>query len=159
MDLSNLTIAEGSRKKRNRVARGPGSGNGKTGGRGHKGQKSRSGGQVSPAFEGGQMPLQRRLPKRGFKNRFAIDWSIVNLGDLEARFEDGEVVDVESCAAKGLVWSRFRTTSAGDKVRVTKPLKVLANGELSKKLIVKANKFSKVAAEKIAAAGGSAEVL
>jgi large subunit ribosomal protein L15 len=159
MDLSNLTVAEGSRKKRNRKGRGPGSGNGKTAGRGMNGQKSRSGGSVSAHFEGGQMPLQRRLPKRGFKNRFAIEWAIVNLAELETHFEGGAVVDADVLAGLGLIWSRSRTTAEGEKVLVTKPLKVLARGTLSKALTVKAKKFSKAAEEQIAAAGGSAEVI
>ena len=134
-------------KKAYRKGRGPGSGNGKTGGRGHKGQKARSGGGVRVGFEGGQMPAYRRLPKRGFDNsRFATRYAIVNVADLEA-FEDGATVDLVSLVETGLI---------------TKPLdglKVLGNGEITKKLTVKASKISEAAKEKIEKAGGSVEVI
>lgn len=134
-------------KKAYRKGRGPGSGNGKTGGRGHKGQNARSGGGVRPGFEGGQMPAYRRLPKRGFDNsRFATSYAIVNVSDLEA-FENGATVDLVSLVEAGLI---------------SKPLdglKVLGNGELTKKLTVKAAKVSAAAKEKIEKAGGSVEVI
>src|SRR5262245_49631726 len=100
MDLSTLSPAPGSRKTRKRVGRGPGSGIGKTSGRGHKGKGARSGGNTAPGFEGGQMPLQRRLPKRGFHNRFRREYAIVNLARLEASFDSGAVVDVDALAAR-----------------------------------------------------------
>ena len=160
MSLSNLVPPAGVSKDRKRKGRGVGTGNGKTAGRGHKGQKSRSGGKVSAGFEGGQMPLHRRLPKRGFTNIFAKDWSVVNLEVLEAQFEDGDVVDAEALVAKGLVWSRMvRPGENKEKVLETRLLKILGRGELTKKLTVKANKFSKSAAEAIAAAGGQTEVI
>lgn len=160
MDLSNLSPAEGAVKDRKRKGRGPGSGNGKTAGRGHKGQKSRSGGSVAPGFEGGQMPLHRRLPKRGFHNKFAKEWSIVNLVDLERRFEDGDVVDIEALADRRLIWSRMSATKdEGDKSLVTRPVKVLGKGSLTKKLTVKAHKFSKSAEQAIVEAGGTVEVI
>ena len=147
MNLNELAPAVGATHNSKRKGRGPGSGNGKTAGKGHKGQKARSGGGVRPGFEGGQMPLQRRLPKRGFKNHFATVYANVNLNDLEARFEDGAVVDTEAIIASGLI---------------KKPMdgiKVLGNGTLTKKLTVKAAAFSASAKEKIEAAGGSAEVM
>lgn len=147
MKLHELTPAAGSTTVAKRKGRGAGSGNGKTAGKGHKGQNARSGGGVRPGFEGGQMPLQRRLPKRGFKNHFATVYANVNLNDLEARFEDGAVVDTEAIIASGLI---------------KKPMdgiKVLGNGTLTKKLTVKAAAFSASAKEKIEAAGGSAEVM
>ncbi len=146
MKLNELKPAPGAKTAPKRVGRGVGSGLGKTAARGHKGQKARSGGSVRPGFEGGQMPLSRRLPKRGFTNIFAKEYAIVNVSDLNG-FEDGTVVTPEL-----LVSSRI----------VRKPLdglKVLGNGEITKKLTVKACKFTKTAAEKIAAAGGSAEVV
>jgi large subunit ribosomal protein L15 len=146
MDLSNLSPAPGSRKSRKRVGRGPGSGIGKTSGRGHKGKGARSGGNTPPGFEGGQMPLQRRLPKRGFHNPFRRQFAIVNLARLEASFESGAVVDAESLVARGLV-------------RAGLPVKVLGGGELHKALSVKAHAFSESAKARIAAAGGSAEVI
>ena len=146
MDLSNLSPAPGSRKSRKRLGRGPGSGLGKTSGRGHKGRGARSGGNTHPSFEGGQMPLQRRLPKRGFHNPFRREYSIVNLGRLEAAFEAGAVVDAAALAAHGLV-------------RTGRLIKVLGQGELSKALTVKAHAFSESAKARIAAAGGSAEVI
>ena len=147
MKLHELTPAAGSTTVAKRKGRGAGSGNGKTAGKGHKGQNARSGGGVRPGFEGGQMPLQRRLPKRGFKNHFATVYANINLNDLEARFEDGAVVDTEAIIASGLI---------------KKPMdgiKVLGNGTLTKKLTVKATAFSASAKEKIEKAGGSAEVM
>jgi len=147
MELHDLRPARGAKKARKRVGRGPGSGNGKTAGRGHKGQKSRSGYSRRYGFEGGQMPLVRRIPKRGFTNIFKVRYQIVNLRDLEARFEDGTTVGVEELAAAGLV-----DAHGG-------PVKILSDGELGKKLTVKAHRFSRRAQEKIEAAGGTCEVL
>ena len=144
MKLNELKPAEGSAKAAWRKGRGPGSGNGKTAGKGHKGQNARSGGGVRPGFEGGQLPLYRKLPKRGFKNRFAVNYSIVNVAALN-KFEDGAVVDLEALIAKKIV----RKPLDG--------LKVLGNGELTKKLTVKATVFSATAKEKIEAAGGKIE--
>ena len=144
MDLSTLKPAEGSVKDRFRVGRGHGSGNGKTAGKGHKGQKARSG-APRPGFEGGQMPLYRRLPKRGFTNINSKQIVGVNVGVLEA-FDDGDVVTVETLLQEGIV----RNPRDG--------VKILGNGELTKKLTVKANAFSAGAKEKIEAAGGTAEV-
>src|SRR5215831_8362847 len=121
MDLSNLSPAKGSRPARKRVGRGPGSGLGKTSGRGHKGKGARSGGNTAPGFEGGQMPLQRRLPKRGFHNPFPNTFAIVNLGRLSAAFEAGASIDPETLAARGLV-------------RGGLPVKILGHGELDKPL-------------------------
>jgi large subunit ribosomal protein L15 len=146
MDLSNLKPAPGSTKNRKRIGRGPGSGTGKTSGKGHKGQNARSGGGVKPGFEGGQMPLQRRLPKRGFTSLNRKVYALVNLRDLD-QFEAGSVVDLEALGKAGLI----RGVKDG--------VKVLAEGKLSKALTVQAHKFSKTAAEKIEAAGGKAEVL
>ena len=144
MKLHELSPAEGSVRENFRKGRGAGSGNGKTAGKGHKGQNARSGGGVRPGFEGGQLPLYRKLPKRGFKNRFAVNYAIVNVGDLN-KFEDGAVVDLEALLAAKLV----RKELDG--------LKVLGNGELTKKLTVKATVFSATAKEKIEAAGGKTE--
>ena len=144
MKLNELSPAQGSVKAGYRKGRGPGSGNGKTAGKGHKGQNARSGGGVRPGFEGGQLPLYRKLPKRGFKNRFAVNYSIVNVAALN-KFEDGAVVDLEALVAAKLV----RKSLDG--------LKVLGNGELTKKLTVKATVFSATAKEKIEAAGGKTE--
>ena len=144
MKLNELSPAVGSAKDAYRRGRGPVSGNGKTAGKGHKGQNARSGGGVRPGFEGGQLPLYRKLPKRGFKNRFAVDYAIVNVGDLN-KFEDGAVVDLEALLAAKLV----RKELDG--------LKVLGNGELTKNLTVKATVFSATAKEKIEAAGGKTE--
>lgn len=146
MDLSNLKPAPGSTKNRKRIGRGPGSGTGKTSGKGHKGQNARSGGGVKPGFEGGQMPLQRRIPKRGFVSRNKKVYNLVNLRDLEA-FEAGTVVDLEQYGKAGLVSG------------VKDGIKILADGELTKSLTVYAHKFSKTAAQKIEAAGGKVEVL
>ena len=144
MKLHTLSPAEGSTKEKFRKGRGAGSGNGKTAGKGHKGQNARSGGGVRPGFEGGQLPLYRKLPKRGFKNRFAVNYAIVNVSDLNV-FENGAVVDLEALLAKKIV----RKSLDG--------LKVLGNGELTKNLTVKAAVFSATAKEKITAAGGQAE--
>ena len=146
MKLSELSPAAGSVREAYRKGRGAGSGNGKTGGRGHKGQKARSGGKVRVGFEGGQMPLVRRVPKRGFNNIFAKPLTAINLAVLN-RFEDGAVVDVESLIGAGLLKNSFDG------------VKILGNGELTKKLTVKANAFSESAKQKIEAAGGKAEVI
>ena len=144
MDLSNLTPAEGSVHSSNfRRGRGHGSGNGKTAGKGHKGQKARSGGGVRLGFEGGQMPLFRRIPKRGFKNRNTLEIVAINVSRLEA-FDNGETVNAESLIEKGII------SSAKDGV------KILGCGELTKKLTVEVNAFSAAAKEKIEAAGGTA---
>lgn len=149
MKLHNLRPAEGGGvKPRKRVGRGIGSGLGKTSGRGHKGQNARSGGGVRPGFEGGQMPLFRRLPKRGFTNIFAKEWAEVNVEALND-FEQGTVVTPELLIEKGIV----KKQKAKDGVRV------LGNGDIKVALTVKANHFSKSAAEKIEAAGGKAEVI
>ena len=144
MKLNELSPAQGSAKAAWRKGRGPGSGNGKTAGKGHKGQNARSGGGVRPGFEGGQLPLYRKLPKRGFNNRFAVNYAIVNVAALN-KFEDGAVVDMDALVAAKLV----RKPLDG--------LKVLGNGELKKKLTVKATVFSATAKEKIEAAGGKTE--
>ena len=146
MKLSELSPAEGSVRAPYRKGRGAGSGNGKTGGRGHKGQKARSGGKIRVGFEGGQMPLARRIPKRGFHNIFAKPLESVNVSALE-KFEDGAVVD-----AKGLL-------DAGILSKCTYGVKILGNGEITKKLTVKASAFSESAKAKIEAAGGKAEVV
>ena len=146
MELSNLRPAEGSKHSDNfRRGRGHGSGNGKTAGKGHKGQKARSG-APRPGFEGGQMPLYRRIPKRGFHNRNTQDIVAINLSALE-RFEDGSVVDVEALLAAGII----KNPRDG--------VKILGNGELTKKLTVKVDAYSASAKEKIEALGGSAEVM
>lgn len=145
MKLNELRPAEGSVQERYRKGRGPGSGNGKTAGKGHKGQNARSGGGVRPGFEGGQFPIYRQLPKRGFNNkRFATVYATINVSDLN-RFEDGAIVDIQTLLAARVI----RKAQDG--------LKVLGNGELNKKLTVKAAKFSAAAKEKIEAAGGSCE--
>lgn len=147
MDLSNLKPAEGSKHSDNfRRGRGHGSGNGKTAGKGHKGQKARSGGGTRPGFEGGQMPLYRRIPKRGFTNINSKDIVGINVSALE-RFDDGAEVTVETLVESGVV------SNPRDGV------KILGNGELTKKLTVKVNDFSASAKEKIEAAGGSCEVI
>jgi large subunit ribosomal protein L15 len=146
MKLHELKPAEGSRKTRNRVGRGIGSGNGKTAGKGHKGQNARSGGGVRLGFEGGQTPLFRRLPKRGFTNVNRKDFAIVNLETLN-RFEDGTEVSPELLLETGVVSN------------VKSGVKILGNGQLEKKLTVKANKFSASAKEAIESAGGTAEVI
>ena len=146
MKLHELTPAAGSAKDAWRKGRGPGSGNGKTAGKGHKGQNARSGGGVRPGFEGGQFPIYRQHPKRGFNNYFATNYAIVNVEDLN-RFVDGTVVDIDVLLATRII----RKPMDG--------LKVLGNGELTKKLTVKAAVFSATAKEKIEAAGGKAEVV
>ena len=146
MKLHELSPAPGSVKDSYRKGRGPGSGNGKTAGKGHKGQNARSGGGVRPGFEGGQLPLYRKLPKRGFKNRFAKNYAIVNVADLN-RFNDGDRVTLAALIEAGIV----RKELDG--------LKVLGNGELTKKLTVEAKIFSATAKEKIEAAGGAVEVI
>jgi large subunit ribosomal protein L15 len=146
MDLSNLKPPKGATRKRKRVGRGPGSGQGKTAGRGSKGAQSRSGYKRKRGFEGGQMPLHRRLPKRGFFNLFRVEYAVVNLDDLATRFPAGAVVTPEVLRARRLVTTK-------------QPIKVLARGDIAIALTVKAHKFSGKAAEKIAAAGGSVETL
>ncbi|GAA3411911.1 50S ribosomal protein L15 [Paenibacillus hodogayensis] len=146
MKLHELSPAPGSKKTRNRVGRGIGSGNGKTSGKGHKGQNARSGGGVRPGFEGGQNPLYRRLPKRGFNNRFRTEYAIVNLSDLN-QFSAGTEVTPELLLQSGVV----KNPKDG--------IKILGNGELTVVLTVKANKFSESAVEKIQAAGGKTEVI
>lgn len=146
MKLHELSPVEGSIKKSSRRGRGPGSGNGKTAGRGHKGQNARSGGGVRPGFEGGQNPLYRRLPKRGFNNKFAKEYAIVNVSDLNG-FNDGDTVELSTLLDCRLV----RKALDG--------LKILGNGEITKKITVKANIFSAAAIEKIEAAGGKTEVV
>ena len=147
MKLHELSPAAGSTKERKRIGRGAGSGQGKTAGKGHKGQKARAGRGMRPGFEGGQMPLQRRLPKRGFNNIFRKVIVAINVADLNAKFEDGAVVDAEALKSAGLVKNYFDG------------IKILGNGELTKKLTVKANAFSETAKQKIEAAGGNAEVI
>lgn len=147
MKLHELSPAPGSTKERKRIGRGPASGQGKTAGKGHKGQLARAGRGMRAGFEGGQMPLQRRLPKRGFNNIFRKEIAIVNLASLENKFDNGAVVDCESLKAAGLVKNSFDG------------IKILGNGELTKKLTVKADAFSESAKQKIEAAGGNAEVV
>ena len=146
-NLSNLKPADGSKFTKKRVGRGPGSGNGKTAARGYKGAKSRSGFKFKRGFEGGQMPLHRRMPKRGFNNIFRTEYIVVNLDAIAEKFETGAVVSPDTLRASGLVSDRRGL------------IKILARGEVAKKLTVQAHKFSGKAAEKIAAAGGTAEVL
>jgi large subunit ribosomal protein L15 len=146
MDLSNLKPAIGSTKNRKRIGRGAGSGTGKTAGKGHKGQNARSGGGIKAGFEGGQMPLQRRLPKRGFTSVNKKVYALVNLRDLEL-FDAGTVVDVADLGKAGLI------------KKVCDGIKILGDGELTKALTIKAHKFSKSALERIEAAGGKAEVI
>ena len=145
MKLHELMPAEGSTKESKRIGRGHGSGNGKTAGKGHKGQKARAGRGMRAGFEGGQMPLQRRVPKRGFNNIFAKEYQIINVSALEV-FDDGAVVDATAMADKGIVKC------------ACVPVKVLGNGELTKKLTVIAAAFSASASEKIQNAGGTVEV-
>jgi large subunit ribosomal protein L15 len=146
MKIHELSPAAGSRAKRKRVGRGPGSGHGKTACRGHKGQKSRSGGGVKPGFEGGQMPLQRRLPKRGFTNAFRKQYCVVNVSDLN-RFEANATLDVEALEKAGLV------------SKIKDGIKLLGSGEVSQPLIVKVHKASGSARRKIEAAGGKVEIV
>ena len=146
MELNNLRPSIGSTKNRKRIGRGTGSGHGKTATKGHKGQKARSGGSIKAGFEGGQMPLQRRLPKRGFTPLDRVIFSLVNISQLDV-FESGEVIDAMSLVSKGLIKStRFA-------------VKVLGNGDITKSLKITANKFSQSAKDKIIAAGGSVEEL
>ena len=147
MKLHELSPAEGSKKGVRRIGRGHGSGWGKTAGKGHKGQKARAGHGMRPGFEGGQMPLQRRIPKRGFNNIFAKDIVAVNVGTLEKKFENGAVVDIDALVKAGVLKNSFDG------------VKILSNGSLTKSLTVKATAFSKAAKEKIEAAGGKAEVI
>ena len=146
MKLHELSPAEGSVKPAWRKGRGPGSGNGKTAGKGHKGQNARSGGGVRPGFAGGQIPLYRKLPKRGFNNRFAKEYAIVNLDALNS-FNDGDTVNLEALMSCGKI------------KKALDGLKILGNGEITKKITVQAKVFSKSAKEKIEAAGGKAEVI
>jgi large subunit ribosomal protein L15 len=146
MDLSNLRPPKGAKHAKKRVGRGQGSGNGKTAGRGHKGAKSRSGFKHKRGFEGGQMPLHRRVPKRGFHNPFRESYEVVNLDTLDERFETGAEITPDLLRERGLVGRQG-------------PIKVLARGDIGKALTVRAHRFSGKAAEKIAAAGGKAEVL
>ena len=148
MKLNELSPAVGSAKDSYRKGRGPGSGNGKTAGKGHKGQNARSGGGVRPGFEGGQLPLYRKLPKRGFNNsRFGKKYEVVNISTLNKKFENGDVVDVAALLAKGIINS------------VNDGVKILGDGELTKELTVKAAVFSASAKEKIEAVGGKSEVV
>lgn len=146
MKLNELTKVPGSTQEAKRIGRGHGSGNGKTAGKGHKGQKARAGHGFRPGFEGGQMPLQRRIPKRGFNNIFATEVTAINVGSLN-KFEDGAVVDFAALVEAGIVNNN-----------ATK-IKVLSNGELTKKLTVKVSAYSEAAKAKIEAAGGKAEVI
>ena len=146
MKLHELSPVEGSKKSAKRIGRGHGSGWGKTSGKGHKGQKARSGSGMRLGFEGGQMPLQRRIPKRGFNNIFVKKVVAINLGTLN-KFEDGAVVDIAALTEKGIVKNSFDS------------VKILSNGTITKKLTVKANAFSKGAVAKIEAAGGKTEVV
>lgn len=146
MKLHELSPVEGSKKEVKRIGRGHGSGWGKTAGKGHKGQKARSGKGMRVGFEGGQMPLQRRIPKRGFNNIFAKKVVAINVGTLN-KFEDGAVVDIAALTEKGIVKNSFDS------------VKILSNGTLTKKLTVKANAFSEGAKAKIEAAGGKTEVI
>lgn len=146
MKLNELRSPKGARKRKKIVGRGPGSGHGKTACKGHKGQLARSGGSTTPGFEGGQMPLQRIIPKRGFHNPFRTEYQVVNLGIIDKYFNTGEIVTPESLKEKGLIKRR------GD-------VKILCDGELQKPLVIKANRFSKSAEEKIKQAGGSSEVI
>lgn len=145
MKIEDLKPAPGSTKKNKRVGRGIGSGHGKTSCKGHKGQKARSGGTKGPAFEGGQMPLQRRLPKRGFKNRFSIEYAIVNLKDI-SKMEGTDIITAETLIEQGIIKD------------LKNGLKILGEGEIKRPLTIKAHAFSASAIAKIAAAGGKAEV-
>ena len=148
MNLHELSPVPGSRKKKKRLGQGLGRGQGKTSGKGHKGQKARAGVSIKANFEGGQMPLARRMPKRGFSNfRFAVKYEVVNIADLEERFDAGTEIDAAAL-------SELRLISGSDK-----PVKILGVGEISKNLTVRANAFSASAVKKIEAAGGKAEVI
>jgi large subunit ribosomal protein L15 len=147
MDLSNLKPPKGAKHAKKRIGRGQGSGQGKTAGRGHKGAKSRSGFKFKRGFEGGQMPLHRRVPKRGFHNHFRVEYEVVNLDLLAAKFDAGSVVTPELLRERGLV-------PGG-----SSPIKILARGDIGKALTVRAHKFSGKASEKLKAAGGTAEAI
>lgn len=147
MKLHELSPADGSTKERKRIGRGAASGQGKTAGKGHKGQKARAGRGMRPGFEGGQMPLQRRVPKRGFNNIFATEYAIVNLAALEEKFEAGAVIDADALIAAGLVKKELDG------------VKVLGNGEVTKAFTLKVTKVSENAKAKIEAAGGTVEVI
>ena len=147
MKLHELSPNEGAVKDSFRVGRGAGSGNGKTAGKGHKGQNARSGGGVRPGFQGGQLPLYRKLPKRGFHNKFGVTYAVVNVDDLDKKFEDGATVDAEALLESGII------------SKVCDGIKVLGRGEITKKLTVKAAVFSETAKGKIEAAGGKTEVI
>ena len=147
MALNNLRPPKGAKHAKKRIGRGQGSGSGKTAGRGHKGAKSRSGFKFKRGFEGGQMPLHRRVPKRGFHNPFRTEYAVVNLDTLAERFDAGTVVTPELLRERGVIHGSAQ------------PIKVLARGYIAKKLTVRAHKFSGKAVEKIAAAGGAAEQL
>ena len=147
MKLHELSPADGSTKARKRIGRGAGSGQGKTAGKGHKGQKARAGRGMRPGFEGGQMPLQRRVPKRGFNNIFRTEMAIVNVAALDKAFDADETVTIDALVEKGLV------------KKVLDGVKVLGQGELTKPLTVQVNAFSESAKQKIEAAGGKAEVI
>ena len=147
MNLSDVNVGIVKHKKSKRVGRGVGSGHGKTCGRGHKGQKSRAGSSRKPVFQGGAMPLVRRVPKRGFNNKFADQVAVVNVGDLERAFESGDEVNPDALRAKSLAKRRYDQ------------LKILGHGELTKKLTVSAHRFSQTAAEKIQKVGGQTVVL
>ena len=147
MDLSNLKPPKGAKHAKKRIGRGQGSGQGKTAGRGHKGAKSRSGFKFKRGFEGGQMPLHRRVPKRGFHNPFRVEYEVVNLDTLAGRFDAGTIVTPELLRERGLVSG------------TTRPVKILARGAVDKALTVRAHKFSGKAAEKIVAAGGHTELV
>jgi large subunit ribosomal protein L15 len=147
MSLNNLRPPKGAKHSKKRIGRGQGSGNGKTAGRGHKGAKSRSGFKFKRGFEGGQMPLHRRVPKRGFHNPFRVEYEVVNLDALGAKFDIGTVITPDLLRERGLV------------ARGSRPVKILARGDVGKALTVHAHKFSGKAAEKIAAAGGSTELI
>jgi large subunit ribosomal protein L15 len=146
MKIEDLKPAPGSRKRNKRVGRGIGSGHGKTSCKGHKGQKARSGGTKGPGFEGGQMPLQRRIPKRGFKNRFAIEYAIINLIDI-LKIQDADIITPEILIEKGIIKD------------LKNGIKVLGNGDIQRPLTIKAHAFSASAISKISAAGGKAEVV
>ncbi|HYC56948.1 MAG TPA: 50S ribosomal protein L15 [Candidatus Binatia bacterium] len=145
MQLDSMKPAPGSRQKRKRLGRGPGSGLGKTSGKGHKGQGARSGGSVTPGFEGGQMPLARRLPKFGFKNPSRVEYQVINVGLLAQRFDAGSVVDADALREQGLA-------------NRAKPIKILGHGKLDRALTVTADAFSASAKEAIEKAGGSAQI-
>ena len=147
MKLHELSPNEGSGKDSFRRGRGTGSGNGKTAGKGHKGQNARSGGGVRPGFQGGQLPLYRKLPKRGFHNKFGVTYAVVNVDDLDKKFEEGATVDAEALLESGII------------SKVCDGIKVLGRGEITKKLTVKAAVFSETAKGKIEAAGGKTEVI